>query len=75
MSIETILSAHTHKHNTQTGTRTHEHGDYTKLNLDSVKRASDRDFETGEDSSTERKTQQVCSFWKGKVVRFDLTQK
>ena len=72
LSVETILSAcpppppraHTHAR-THARARTHtcEHTDYTKLNLNS-KRAANR-LETDE-GSTERKTWQVCSFWREK---------
>ena len=72
MSVETILSTYTHAR-TDTGTRTHEHSDSTKLNLHNLKRAADRELtEADEDSSTERKAGQVCSLGKRYVFRLHL---
>ena len=71
MSVETVLSANTHR-----GTRTHEHSDYTKLNLHSLKTGSKRRLEMDGDSSTDQKTWQVQVYSSGKrnVFRLDLNE-
>ena len=76
MSIETILSAHTHTHTqTHTGTHTHEHMliiqsiIYTQLKVGSKQR-----FEMDEDNSLEQKTWQVYSLGKRNILRFDLNE-
>ena len=69
LSVETIRSAYTHVRmhtHSHTGTRIHEHSQYTKLNLHSLKRAANR-LEMEEDSSTKQKTWQVCRFGKRNV--------
>ena len=71
-TIEIIISAHTHKH---TDIRTHGHTDYTKLNFyTQIKTGSQHRLEPYEHSITERKTEQVYSFRKINVSRFDLKE-
>ena len=74
LSVESILGAHAHAH---TPTHTHMHTQHTSiLTIQNLIYTQHRQqgLEAEEDSSMERKTWQVYSFGKRKVLRFDLNE-
>ena len=85
MSIETILNTcrvhmcmrmHTHMHAlTHTGTCTHEHTDYTKLNLHNLKRAANRDSRQMKTAEWNGKCGRSIVFWGKKNFWLQKLQK